>query len=170
MAAEQDPTAAERAAQSFPNLISVQYVEDFRGSMLSAFLKRRSVEGVIIGGGSPCQENVASSPRSVIKHYNSIMRWDLVIELPKPIPLKIHPKANIQDQKLPRMFTFAREFPHPLDGDQSGTAQAVTRFEQDARRFPVESYEDSYPLRARHGSWTTSRRGVLGDPSRPFRG
>ena len=78
--------------------------------------------------------------------------WDLVIELPKPIPaqlhmekgftLKIDPKANIQDQKLPRMFTFTREFPHPLDGDQSGTAQAVTRFEQDARRFPVEAYED----------------------------
>ena len=57
VAVEQDPMAAERAAQSFPNLISVQYVEDFRGSMLNAFLKRRSVEGVIIGGGSPCQGN-----------------------------------------------------------------------------------------------------------------
>ena len=57
VAVEQDPVAAVRAAQSFPNLISVQYVEDFRGSMLNAFLKRRSVEGVIIGGGSPCQGN-----------------------------------------------------------------------------------------------------------------
>ena len=202
--------------------------------MLKAFLERRSVEGVIIGGGSPCQgnsslnrhrkglgdtrshqpselirnvreieemeiarglkiryflENVASSPRSVIKHYNSLMEavparvqasqfgwvhrnrlfwlgamqdfshtrmlarigflqrdlwWDLVIELPKPIPsqlhmekgftLKIDPKANIQDQKLPRMFTFTREFPHPLDSDQAGTAQAVARFEQDVSR------------------------------------
>ena len=57
VAVEQDPMAAARAAQSFPNLFSVQYVEDFRGSMLNAFLKRRSVEGVIIGGGSPCQGN-----------------------------------------------------------------------------------------------------------------
>ena len=52
------------------------------------------------------------------------------------------------------MFTFTREFPHPLDGDQSGTAQAVTRFEQDARRFPVESYED-FSLAWRNEEWRT---------------
>ena len=163
-------------------------------------------------------ENVASSPRSVIKHHNSIMEavpvrvqasqfgwvhrnrlfwlgamqdfnqtrmpagigflrqplwWDLVIELPKPIPaqlhmekgftLKIDPKANIQDQKLPRTFTFTREFPHPLDGDQSGTAQAVTRFEQDARRLFGESYED-FSLAWRNEEWqalTPSERAMV---------
>ena len=57
VAIEQDPLAAERAARSFPNVISVQYVEDFKGSMLTDFLQRHKVEGVIIGGGSPCQGN-----------------------------------------------------------------------------------------------------------------
>ena len=54
---EQDPEAAERAAHSFPNLVTMQYVEDFRGYMLRDILRRRTVEGVIVGGGSPCQGN-----------------------------------------------------------------------------------------------------------------
>ena len=61
VAIEQDPVAAERAAQSFPNVtvVSMQFVEEFRGKMLVEILRRRTVEGVIIGGGSPCQGNSA---------------------------------------------------------------------------------------------------------------
>ena len=118
VAIEQDPVVVERAAQSFLNVVSMQYLEDFRGEMLVEILQRRTVEGVVIGGGSPCQgnsalnrhrrglgdvrshqpsqlariaeevanleesfglrirtflENVASSPRSVIKHYNQLL-------------------------------------------------------------------------------------------------
>ena len=254
IAIEQDPVAAERAAQSFPNVISLQYVEDFKGSMLTEFLHRRTVEGVIIGGGSPCQgnsalnrhrrglgdprshqpselariadeiaelpgarglrirtflENVASSPRSVIKHYNELLEakplriqasqfgwvqrnrlcwlgaredfslvrwpagvgvretdlfWDLVVELAKPVPpqvvlergftLRIDPKANLPDQRLPRIFTFTREFYHPLDSGSTGSAQAVSRFEADHRRFPVESYEE-VSLAWKGNAWRT---------------
>ena len=59
VAIEQDAVAAERAVQSFPSLVSMQYVEDFKGEMLVDFLQRRTVEGVRIGGGSPCQGNSA---------------------------------------------------------------------------------------------------------------
>ncbi|CAE7280076.1 unnamed protein product, partial [Symbiodinium sp. CCMP2456] len=54
---EQDPLAAERAARSFPNVVSLQCVEEFRGVMIREFLHRRTVEGVIIGGGCLCQGN-----------------------------------------------------------------------------------------------------------------
>ena len=50
IAIEQDPDAAERTSRSFPNVISLQLVEEFHGSMIRAFLKRRTVEGVIVGG------------------------------------------------------------------------------------------------------------------------
>ena len=62
VAIEQDPAAVERTSQSFPNVISMQFVEDFRGEVLTDFLRRRTVKGVIIGGGSPCQGNSALNP------------------------------------------------------------------------------------------------------------
>ena len=56
-AVEQDPVAAARAAQSILNVISMQYVEELQGSMLIEFLRRCSVEGMTIGGGSSCKAN-----------------------------------------------------------------------------------------------------------------
>ena len=68
VAIEQDPIAAERTARRFPNVISLQLVEEFHGCMLRDFLKRRTVEGVIVGGGSPCQGN-----SSLNRHRRGLM-------------------------------------------------------------------------------------------------
>ena len=203
---EQDPVAAERAAHSFPNVVSMQYVEEFKGCMLREILRKRSVEGVIVGGENPFQgssrlsrhrsgpqesrslqpeqivriaheiaeldeargvkirtflESVASCPTRVIEYYNNLLEakplrinasqfgyvqrnrlfwigsledfqsvrwpagiaaqeqeqwWDLVIELAKPVPHQIHlergftlridPKANLLNQRLPRIYSF----------------------------------------------------------------
>ena len=254
IAIEQDPAAAARAASSFPNVISMQRVEEFHGSMIQGFLKRRTVEGVIVGGGSPCQgnsslsrhrrrlrdsrslqpqelarirdeienlaeaqglrvcaflENVASSPREVVRHYNQLLtarpllvkaaqfgwvqrdrhfwlgsvtdfsklrlpegvsvsesdqRWVATVSLTKPVPpsinlergfaLHVDPKANVLDASLPRLFTFTREFSHPLDDAHTASAQAVARFKEDSQRFPVEAYEE-ISLAWRQGEWRT---------------
>ena len=92
------------------------------------------------------------------------MFWDLIVELAKPVPsqvvlergftLRIDPKANLQDQRLQRVFTFTREFHHPLDSVNTGSAQAVARFDADHRRFPVESYEE-VSLAWKGESWRT---------------
>ncbi|OLP77008.1 hypothetical protein AK812_SmicGene42982 [Symbiodinium microadriaticum] len=239
---EQDPVAAERAAHSFPNVVSMQYVEEFKGCMLREILRKRSVEGVIVGGENPFQgssrlsrhrsgpqesrslqpeqivriaheiaeldeargvkirtflESVASCPTRVIEYYNNLLEakplrinasqfgyvqrnrlfwigsledfqsvrwpagiaaqeqeqwWDLVIELAKPVPHQIHlergftlridPKANLLNQRLPRIYSFTQEFHHSEDDAHSGTAQAVARFRDDSCRFPVEAYEE----------------------------
>ena len=47
IAIEQNPVADERAAQSFPNVISMQCVEDLKGDRLSEVLRRHAMEGVV---------------------------------------------------------------------------------------------------------------------------
>ncbi|CAE6920920.1 aspC [Symbiodinium sp. CCMP2592] len=198
---EQDHLAAERTARSFPNVISLQFVEDFRGSMIRGFLKRRSVEGVIVGGGSPCQgnsslnrhrrglgdsrscqpeelariyneimsldevhglkvrtflENVASSPRAVVRYYNQLMET-------KPLLVRAAQFGWVQRDRLfwlgslgdlsrVRLPPEARV--EVTDLGWSLTVKAVARFQKDACRFPVEAYED-ISLAWRQGEWRT---------------
>ena len=57
LAAECDATARSCAAQVMPNIVHVDAVEKILVRDLRAFLHRRKIRGIFVGGGSPCQAN-----------------------------------------------------------------------------------------------------------------
>eukprot|EP00435_Cladocopium_sp_Y103_P071551 s117_g37.t2 len=57
VAAEIDQQAAAVASANMPNVVHVQRVEDLHAADFAPFLKRRTVRGILLGGGSPCQGN-----------------------------------------------------------------------------------------------------------------
>ena len=57
VSAETDPVARAAASSVFPHVIHVDLVESLHVGLFLPFFKRRVVQGVIIGGGSPCQGN-----------------------------------------------------------------------------------------------------------------
>ena len=57
--AEADGEAAACAATCFPNAVAIDRVEDLHAVDLVPFLERRSIRGIVAGGGSPCQGNSA---------------------------------------------------------------------------------------------------------------
>ncbi len=57
--AESNPTAARCAADCFPNAVAVSQVAEVTAQELVPFLRRRSIRGILAGGGSPCQGNSA---------------------------------------------------------------------------------------------------------------
>ena len=57
MAAESDETAVKVAEANIANIVHVRAVEDVQTRMMRAFLERRQVKAVIVGGGSSCQGN-----------------------------------------------------------------------------------------------------------------
>ena len=94
----------------------------------------------------------------------------------KPVPPKIHCEQGFQvvsdplmvmKQKAPAIFTFTREFYHPMDGVQQASPQAVERWSSDSRRFPPSAYEE-HSLVWRGQTWRTpapsERSQMLGVP------
>ena len=110
--------------------------------------------------------------------------WDASLSSPrqlryegeKPVPPKIHCEQGFQvvsdplmvmKQKAPAIFTFTREFYHPMDGVQQASPQAVERWSSDSRRFPPSAYEE-HSLVWRGQTWRTpapsERSQMLGVP------
>ena len=110
--------------------------------------------------------------------------WDTSLSSPrqlryegeKPVPPKIHCEQGFQvvsdplmvmKQKAPAIFTFTREFYHPMDGVQQASPQAVERWSSDSRRFPPSAYEE-HSLVWRGQTWRTpapsERSQMLGVP------
>ena len=57
LAAESDPYARAVAQMNITNLVHVTAVEQVHEEMFDDFFARRSVQAVLVGGGSPCQGN-----------------------------------------------------------------------------------------------------------------
>jgi len=62
VAAENDPIPAQATQQCLSQVVAVDAVENVTGAVLRPFLQRRTVRGIILGGGSPCQGNSALNP------------------------------------------------------------------------------------------------------------
>eukprot|EP00435_Cladocopium_sp_Y103_P064688 s646_g26.t1 len=73
LAAESDPVARACACQVMPQLLHVDAVEKVQVRDLRAFLQRRRIRGILIGGGSPCQANtVLNSSRKGLGDLRSL--------------------------------------------------------------------------------------------------
>ena len=59
LAAEKDPQARRCAQSVMPSIVHVEDVSEVTVALVLPFLKKRSVRGIIVGGGSPCQGNSA---------------------------------------------------------------------------------------------------------------
>ena len=57
LAAESDSEARACASQAMPNIVHVDAVEKIHVRDLKGLLQRRTLRGIILGGGSPCQPN-----------------------------------------------------------------------------------------------------------------
>eukprot|EP00435_Cladocopium_sp_Y103_P012119 s317_g3.t1 len=57
VSAESDPEARACASQAMPNIVHLDAVEKLQVRDLRAFFQRRSLQRILIGGGSPCQGN-----------------------------------------------------------------------------------------------------------------
>jgi hypothetical protein len=63
LTAEKEPTASACARYGFPSLVHVQKVEQVTGALFAKVIARRKFEGILLGGGSPCQGNSSLNPQ-----------------------------------------------------------------------------------------------------------
>ena len=59
LAAENNPEAVSLAEASIDQIVHVEMVESVNAAMITKILERRTIECIIVGGGSPCQGNTA---------------------------------------------------------------------------------------------------------------
>ena len=245
VAAEHDKDAVDAAHNVLPGMLHYRKVEGVRACHFAAALKRRNYRAIMIGGGSPCQanialnkgrnglkdprslqptelmrlkaefeeltevpvltwlENVASMPAATEAYYreltgaqplliqagkfgwvqrkrlffctgprgsiadieHSSVRLPPSIQLTqqtrhleleytgsKPLPSHVHiaggyklcidPHKVVRDKGVGAIHPFVREFPHPEDRVREASAEAVTRFYADDKRFPPSAYEE----------------------------
>ena len=76
LAVEMDEVLAKAVGRVFPNVVQMAKVEDVKGALFEKVLSRRSFDGIVIGGGSPCQGN--SSLNSSRKGLGDPRSWQPV--------------------------------------------------------------------------------------------
>lgn len=88
LSAECDAEARACASQAMPNIVHIDAVEKLQVRDLRAFIRRRSIRGILLGGGSPCQGNSVlnrtrqglSDPRSQQPRFLAQLTADLAAD------------------------------------------------------------------------------------------